>query len=50
MMKVRETYGRNFIMHVESDDEFLESTIPTAYYKFLREIEGEEKFNKCLAE
>lgn len=49
-MKNRETYGRNFISHVSNDDEFLETTIPTSYYKFLREIEGEEKFNRCLIE
>lgn len=33
-----------------NDDLFLETAIPKSYYKFIREIDGEEEYNKFLAE
>ena len=47
---MRETYGRNFGTQMINDDLFLETAIPKSYYKFIREIDGEEEYNKFLAE
>ena len=33
-----------------NDDLFLETAIPKSYYKFIREIDGEEEYNRFLAE
>ena len=35
---------------MKNDDLFLETAIPKSYYKFIREIDGEEEYNRFLAE